>query len=361
MGALPSSLKADWLADAPASDLAAHCDGLLVAYSGGVDSTVLLGLLVAARNDGSPPFVSVRPALAAVHVHHGLLTEADGWAQHAKEQCAAWGVPCFVKRVRVDSDVVQAKGLEAAARAARYQAIADVARCWGDELRRDDPRRPVRIAVVLAHHRDDQVETFWFRLLRGAGVRGLTAMAPWAPMPMQKEDPSLILFLWRPLLALPKAWLIAYAQKQHLFWVEDPTNATYGEAESSRFRRNLLRQRLLPELRRFFPGVDRVTLRTIETMNETQRCLDDLAVQDDAALTHPAGGWHAQHFFALAAHRQHNLIRWAIHCQRKLPPPQARLIAALRQLASATTQRQVALTPAIALAADRERIWLMLR
>ncbi len=361
MGALPSPLEANWLAGAPASSEAAKCDGLLVAYSGGVDSTVLLALLVAARRDSLPPFTSNRPALAAVHVHHGLLAEADSWVAHAAAQCAAWGVPCFIKRVRVDPAVAHTKGIEAAARVARYQAIADVARHWSETLCETDRHRPVQIAVVVAHHRDDQVETFWFRLLRGAGVRGLSAMAPWSPLAMGKTDASPALFLWRPLLLLPKVALIAYAQTHQLPWVEDPTNASYVVAGKGEFRRNFLRQHLLPELRRFFPGVDRVTLRTIETMAEAQRCLDDLAATDDAALAHPAGGWYAKGFFTLATHRQHNLIRWAIYRQTGLPPPQARLAEALRQLGTATTLRQVALTPTIDLAADQKRIWLALR
>ena len=128
----------------------------LVGFSGGLDSTVLLYLLAAdaeARRDG----------LRAIHVHHGLHAEADAWATHCQRICDALDVPLAIVRVEVDR--ASGLGLEGAARDARHRAFAEA---LGDDG-----------ILALAHHRDDQAETFLLRALRGSGVDGLAAMRPW--------------------------------------------------------------------------------------------------------------------------------------------------------------------------------------
>lgn len=359
----------------PAVTTAAECQGILVAYSGGADSTALLALLHAARVSERPPFSATGPLLAAVHIHHGLLPQADAWLVHAAAQCAAWKIPFFAERVVVDSALARAKGGEAAARVARYRAMAAVAERWGATLAETQEARwrdrPLRVAVALAHHRDDQVETFWFRLMRGAGVRGLTAMVPWAPFPASlrpgnqaKAAPAVECFLWRPLLGLTRAQLRVYLSARALSWVEDPSNCAYGTDPQGALRRNLLRAQVLPFLRTFWPGLDRLSVRTAALMGETQACLDDLALLDDAALADSTGGWRAAAFWALPPHRQRNLLRWAIVQAGHLPPSHARLTEALKQLAGAGrggkgAQRQVALSGEIALATDRQRVWVI--
>ena len=120
--------------------------------SGGLDSMVLLELLSQARQ------LSDIPPLHAIHVHHGLNAEADAWAAHCQRACDARGVPLTIVRVQVG----QGASIEEAARDARYAAFAEVL-APGAEL-------------LLAHHRDDQLETLMFRLMRGTGVRGLIGM-----------------------------------------------------------------------------------------------------------------------------------------------------------------------------------------
>lgn len=123
-----------------------------IAYSGGLDSTVLLHLLAdLAKTQPLPP-------LQAIHVHHGLQAAADAWPAHCQAVCDAAGVPLRVMRVQVPSGA----SLERAARDARYQAFAEA--IGPGEL------------LLTGQHRDDQAETLLFRLLRGAGVRGLTGM-----------------------------------------------------------------------------------------------------------------------------------------------------------------------------------------
>ncbi len=124
---------------------------IIVGFSGGLDSVVLLHLLAMARTQ----YVF---DLSAIHVHHNLSQNADKWADFCLDFCENWKIPLIIKYVKVNSEKL---GVEAAARAARYAVFREYA---GDVL-------------ALAHHRDDQVETFFLAALRGSGIRGLAAMA----------------------------------------------------------------------------------------------------------------------------------------------------------------------------------------
>jgi tRNA(Ile)-lysidine synthase len=163
----------------PCADGAARA--VLVGLSGGLDSVVLLHLLAAQP--------SIRAAgLRAIHVHHGLQAAAGEWAAHCHALCDALGVPFQVMKVEVVRDA--GGGLEAAAREARRAAFADALR--DDEV------------LALAHHRDDQAETFLLRALRASGPDGLAAMQPW-----QRFATG---WLWRPLLGVPRTQLLAHAR-----------------------------------------------------------------------------------------------------------------------------------------------------
>src|SRR2546426_1031503 len=186
---------------------------LAVGLSGGVDSVTLLHILknCAARSGFS---------LNAIHVHHGLSRNAGAWARFCRALCTRWGVPLAVRRVKVAKG---GKGLEAAAREARYRAF------------RNSPCD----AVALAHNRDDQAETVLMNLLRGTGVRGASGMPP-----RSRLDGRMLL---RPLLEVPRAAILAYAREQGLEWVEDESNA--DEA----LTRNFVRRRLGPLIESRFP------------------------------------------------------------------------------------------------------------
>jgi tRNA(Ile)-lysidine synthase len=161
-----------------------------VGLSGGVDSVVLLELLRAAA-----PRLGLR--LEAVHVHHGLSPHADAWARFCRALCRRWLVPLTVRRVQVEK---RGRGLEAAARAARRAIFA---------------RHPAPV-IALAHQLDDQAETVLLNLLRGAGVRGASAM------PVVGRLGAKILL--RPLLAVPRSTVAAYARARGLRWIEDESN-----------------------------------------------------------------------------------------------------------------------------------------
>ncbi len=186
------SARGGALRDTVADFLRQHPPGprLCVGYSGGVDSTVLLALLADLRREFALH-------LSAVHVHHGLSSQADAWVTHCREQCASLDVPLRVERVVVDRAGL---GLEAAAREARYRVFAG--------LDAD--------ALVLAHQRDDQAETLLLQLLRGAGMKGLAAMPEERGLGRMK--------LLRPLLAVPRGEIESHARAHGLVWVEDASN-----------------------------------------------------------------------------------------------------------------------------------------
>lgn len=192
---------------------------LLVAYSGGLDSSVLLHLLAhtsAARERG----------LRALHVDHGLSESSEQWGQHCRAFADALDVEILVRII----DVVRIPGLglEAAARRARYTEIESLL-------------APGEI-VALAHHRDDQAETVLLKLLRGAGPEGIGAMRP-----VRRLGPGLA---WRPLLDLPHAALREYAEQHRLEWVTDPSNA------DPTLDRNFLRMQVIPRIAQRWPEAE---------------------------------------------------------------------------------------------------------
>lgn len=199
-----------------------------VGFSGGVDSTVLLHLL-----QGWCRHHPAAPPLHAIHVNHGLQAQADDWQVHCEWVCRLMQIPlvCLAGQVKTG-----AHGLEAAAREARY-ALFETQLQAGEIL-------------FLGHHADDQVETFFLRLLRGAGVQGLAAMPPARSLGRGR--------LARPLLPTPRASLAAYAAAHGLNCIEDPSN------RDTALDRNFLRSEVLPLLARRWPGYRRTVVRASE-------------------------------------------------------------------------------------------------
>lgn len=266
---------------------------VLVAYSGGMDSSVLLHLLAATprcRDTG----------LRAVHVHHGLHADADAWAAHCQRQCDALQVPLQIAHVQVARD--SGLGLEAAARYARHAAFA-AALAPGEWL-------------ALAHHRDDQAETFLLRALRASGPDGLAAM--------RAQRPFAAGMLWRPLLAHARAEVLAYAQAHRLQWIEDPSNA------DARHDRNFLRTQLMPVLQQRWPQAAEALARSAQLSADAS----DLLLQEDTALLPglltAAGALDLQALRAQPATRRPRLLRaWVAAAQA--PPLPAHGVAALEQ------------------------------
>lgn len=189
---------------------------LAVAFSGGLDSSVLLDALA-----GLPKARAL--GLRALHVDHGLHPDSPEWARRCTDFCAARQVP--LETLACSVSTTAGHGLEAAAREARYAALADA-------LRPDE-------WLATAQHQDDQAETLLLRLLRASGTQALASMRPLRPLGHGT--------LWRPLLGEPRAALRAYADCSGLAWIEDPAN------NDPRHDRSWLRAEILPRLRQRWP------------------------------------------------------------------------------------------------------------
>lgn len=251
MDAGPSGIRItsdcnDWQTDMGAADLIPQLETaladvppapLMVAISGGLDSSTLLHALASTKT------ARLR-GLRAIHVDHGLHRDASAWAVHCRSFCDGLGIPLTIARVDV---ATRGDGLEAAARHARYAAFEAALR--NDEI------------LALAHHRDDQAETFLLRALRASGPDGLGAMRRW-----RKFGHG---WLWRPLLDLPRSALLAYAQQHRLQWIEDPGNT------DTTLDRNFLRHRVLPLLRERWPHVDAAFARSAALSAEAGELLDE--------------------------------------------------------------------------------------
>jgi len=248
----------------------------LIAYSGGLDSTVLLH---AAHRVALERGVS----LHALHVNHQLSLNAEAWQAHCADQCAALGREFAAVCVQV---VNQGAGLEAAARAARYRVFAEQ---LGEEEQ-----------LLLAHHRDDQAETLLLRLMRGAGPAGLGAM--------QEQRPLGLGTLRRPLLGLSRTDLEGYASTHQLSWVEDDSNASLD------FDRNFLRHQVMPQLEQRWPGFTQRWQQSASLCQQSAAA-DEQRGAADLAACQPASapwGWSISlgGLQALDAYQRGNLLRY---------------------------------------------------
>ncbi|ROZ85010.1 tRNA lysidine(34) synthetase TilS [Pseudomonas neustonica] len=278
----------------------------IVGLSGGLDSMVLLDALVQLRDQ------LILPPLSAMHIHHGLSAEADAWVAFCEQECAKRGVELYVERVQL----APGASIEEAARSARYQAFA--------------VHLPAGATLLLAHHRDDQLETLLFRMMRGTGLRGL------AGMPAQRQLAAGQLL--RPLLPWRRRDLELWAREHGLAWIEDPAN------RDPRFARTALRHQLLPALRDGWPQAEEGLLRLAGHAGEANELLDERAAEDLSATSKPLNDVWLRHWpsldmdalSALSPARQRNLLRYWLAAQGALLPASRRLDEWLGQLAAAT-------------------------
>lgn len=279
---------------------------LCVGFSGGLDSTVLLHLLAEARQQ-------LGFSLSAVHVHHGLSSQADAWVRHCTRVCLALDVPLAVRRVEVQPE---GEGLEAAARAARYRVFRQLDADF----------------LALAHHRDDQAETVLLQLLRGASLKGLAAM-PEARVLNGR------LMLLRPMLAMTRDEIAAGAAAIGLEWIDDASNT------DERLARNALRHGVLPALIQRFPEAPGMLAQAAPRFAEAAQLLDELADLDGRAAISDAGlsaGLSISALRALPEPRARNLLRRFLeHAGAGMHPESVR--EALRQLCDARPDAQVRL------------------
>ncbi len=276
--------------------------GCCVALSGGLDSTVLLAALVAARAARS------LPPLRAIHVDHGLHSDSAHWAGCCAAQAAALGVP--LEQVNVDARAGRGESPEAAARAARYAAFAE--RMVPGEL------------LLTAHHADDQLESILLQWLRGGGVRAVAGM------------PAVARFArgWhaRPLLGFTRDELQDWADSEHLQWLADPSNL------DPRFDRNYLRLEVLPAIRRRWPAAARTVGRVAGHAVEMLRMEAEIA-RADLALAADGRTLSLERLGLLPEARQRWVFRAWLRALGLPVPAVATLAAAMRDVAVAAGDR----------------------
>ncbi|MCY7294308.1 tRNA lysidine(34) synthetase TilS [Alteromonas sp. a30] len=232
---------------------------LVVAYSGGVDSQVLLHLCMQLK--ANYPAMQLR----ALHVNHGLSINADKWTQHCRDFCHSQGIGFESQTLSLQKQA--RKSLEAEARNARYQALS--AMMFDDEV------------LLLGQHQQDQVETFLLQLKRGAGPKGLASMAAFGEMSLEGG----VLRFARPLLNTSKADIFAYAETHQLHWIEDESN------QNRDFDRNFLRHEIMPELETRWSAFVQSAARSVRLIAEQEAMLNEVGeaylmpcLKDDGSL-----------------------------------------------------------------------------
>jgi tRNA(Ile)-lysidine synthase len=273
------------------------CAGL----SGGCDSVVLLHVLAALRP---------REQLRALHVHHGLSANADGWAAFCTDYCRLLGIDLLVERVDVDRHT--GLGLEAAAREARYRAFS---RSAGELL-------------LLGHHQGDQAETLLFNLVRGAGVAGA------AGIPVERHGQCLRIL--RPLLDVSRDEIETYARDHRLDWVDDESNRDTG------LSRNFLRHQVLTVLAARFPAAEMNLAQAAGRFAEADDLLRELAVIDWQAAAE-GDALKLAKLRELSLPRLKNLLRFRLRQLGWHAPGAARLEEFSRQVLTAGADRHPAL------------------
>ena len=267
-----------------------------LAYSGGLDSSVLLHLLVSSQH---------RHKLVPWHINHGLLEAATAMEQFCIEQARRYDLE--VRIDRLDSGEIDSN-IEATARKLRYglfEAGSEASDC-----------------IVTAHHADDQAETFLLNALRGSGSAGLRGIAV-----RRKLGTSLLL---RPLLRFSRQQLEDYASQHELAWFNDPSN------RDSRFDRNYLRNEVIPSIRKRWPHFREALVTTSQLQAETQQVLDEVAQQDYMELTRADeerdSTLELAGLLQLSQGRAKNLLRYWIATAGVTAIPGARLREVMKQL-----------------------------
>ncbi len=294
-----------WLQQPPDTRQAAGSAPIALAFSGGLDSSALL-------NASAELLEPLGIALLAIHVNHGLSVNAREWARFCRIRCEVLGVDF----VEVNVDVPQQASLEAAARKVRYQALAATARQHGAAV------------LLTAHHANDQAETVLLNLLRGTGVAGLRGIAA------ERQQNGLVLL--RPWLEIERQSLLDYAKRQRLSWVEDESN------DNPRFRRNGLRQQLVPSLVAFnHDAIERLG-NLARHASATSELLDALA-DIDLQATREGVGLALPRLAVLGRARSANLLRYWLKQEGYGIPSESALDEWLDQLWSGSESIQLEL------------------
>ncbi len=247
----------------------------VIAFSGGLDSTVLLHALASLQAERGVP-------LLAIHVDHGLQDDSGAWSEHCGTIAEELGIDYLCRSVTVQLE--SGKGPEASARDARYTALHAELR-FGDWL-------------ISAHHREDQAETLLLNLIRGSGPMGIAGIGA-----IRRFGPG---WLARPLLETGRDDMLEYAEQEGLQWLEDPSNV------DRRFDRNFLRHDIVPRLRSRWTDISARLQRSAGHAAEASQLLANLAEIDLLALGGQPDRLPIDGLLDLSAARQRNLLRYAL-------------------------------------------------
>ena len=258
---------------------------LLVAYSGGVDSTVLLHALTQLKQQQRPGL-----QLSAIYIHHGLSQNADSWARHCQQQCQIWQVPLIIEKVRLDP---MAGNIEQQARNARYQAIYR-------HLKSDQ-------MLCTAQHLDDQCETFLLALKRGSGPAGLSAM----PVESNRH--------LRPLLTISRQQIEAYANWHQLTWIEDESN------QDDHYDRNFLRLKVLPLINQRWPQFSQMVARSASLCQQQEALINELLDNDFHQLLTTQGQLRLSPLINYSEYKRNAILRMWFRQQGVMMPSQKQL------------------------------------
>lgn len=221
---------------------------ICIAYSGGVDSQVLLHAFSVLEQQNL-----LTVPIKAIHVNHGLSANATAWQKTCKEQARQYNIA--FETVSLSLKPQKQVSLESLARDARYQQLEQL--------------NDSNTVIMTAHHQDDQVETFLLALKRGAGVQGLSAMQQ-----IRTLNSSTKQLLARPLLSISRAEIEHYAKRNKLTWVEDESNT------DQQFDRNFIRAQVLPLLQQRWPAFNQTVARSAQHCQQTHSLVEQLAEQD---------------------------------------------------------------------------------
>ncbi len=281
---------------------------IAVAYSAGRDSTALLH--ATARAGQAQGFEVV-----ALHVHHGLMPQADEWLAFAERQCQRWrkaGLPVRLVSTRLSGKPGKGDSVEAWARRERRVALAQMAKDSGAS------------AILLAQHRRDQAETVLLQALRGAGAAGLAAM----PRAIERGG------IWwlRPWLEQPREAIEAYVRQHRLRHVDDASNA------DPRFARSRLRTALWPALTHAFPDAEGALAAVAQRAHESQQVLAEVAEHDLASLADGAR-LDVARWRALNPARRANALRTWLQRTLGRGAPESLVVRLLHELPEAKQAR----------------------
>ncbi|WP_321323248.1 tRNA lysidine(34) synthetase TilS [Thiomicrorhabdus sp.] len=262
-------------------------DIVFVSFSGGLDSTVLLHAI----NENLIK-LSLSTKLVAIYVDHGLQSDSKIWAKDCEQFCKEFSIDFVGLQIKVDSTA--RKGVEAVARALRYQAILDYIDSYSVESKHC-------VYLLTGHHRKDQAETFLLNLFRGAGVNGLSSM------PISRKlmtNNAIEVIHSRPILDVPYSDIEQYAATNNLRYVTDKTNF------ETIYKRNIVRHKVLPELEKVWPHAETTLIRAAQNMQEAAVLLDLYAEQELKSYSHNTHYLTIKPFIEESWIKQKNIIRF---------------------------------------------------